>query len=201
MVDVASSLYRSDLLDYAEKEIKLSGWLDSKGQYRDKEKELICKNVFALLKTLLGVKHNVRTVSYVRNMFDRLTRFLPIAPLTGEDGEWKLWMDGLDGDLYQNVRCSSVYKRGVDGQAYDDAAVLFWRWVERELVKGEVGYPGVVVDKEYFTSGASAKYIIFPYVVQDDPIYAFFPTDKFPNESIEIAPAHDSTWVWVMDES
>lgn len=173
------SKYRSDLLDYAKREIQATGWLSSTGEYKDKDKELICENVIKLLVVFLEAEHSVKTATYTQDMFSRLTRFVPLTPLTGEEDEWELcW----DGKIYRNKRCRSVYKHGKDEKAYDDGAVFFWKWVERELEEGEAGYPGTVVEKEYFTNVNSIRHITFPYVLKDEPEYVFVPTDKFPNE-------------------
>ena len=173
------SKLRADLLDYAKKEIQLTGWQHKTGESKGKDKELVCKNVLDLVDVFSKAGHSAVTAAYARDMFHRLTRCLPIMPLTGEDDEWELWVDGMH---YQNKRCRSIYKYGKDGQAYDNAAAFFWKWVERELGESEPGYPGTVVKQEYFTTGDSARNITFPYVVKDEPEYVFVPTDKFPNE-------------------
>jgi hypothetical protein len=50
-----------------------------------------------------------------------LTRLLyskPLSRLTGEDDEWFL-AQGDPETVYQNIRCSSVFKATKDGPAYD----------------------------------------------------------------------------------
>jgi hypothetical protein len=54
--------------------------------------------------------------SVVIPIISRLLVGKPLRPLTGEDSEWHT--PGPDKDVYQNVRCSSVFKTK-DGPAYD----------------------------------------------------------------------------------
>ena len=55
-------------------------------------------------------------VSIMVPVLDRLLRGLPLAPLTGEDDEWSDPMG--DGELLQNIRCGTVFKRK-DGSVFD----------------------------------------------------------------------------------
>lgn len=48
----------------------------------------------------------------------RLLNGQPLTPITGEADEWMYVGDMGDDPVWQNVRCSSVFK-GKDGRAYD----------------------------------------------------------------------------------
>lgn len=50
---------------------------------------------------------------------EKLMRFEPLTPLTGEDGEW----NGLGDGWQQNRRCSHVFKE--NGEAYDSRGKVF----------------------------------------------------------------------------
>jgi hypothetical protein len=58
-------------------------------------------------------------------VLERLMRGLPLSALTGEDDEWHDPMG--DGQMFQNVRCSTVFKNAA-GKTWDidgDADVTF----------------------------------------------------------------------------
>lgn len=58
---------------------------------------------------------------------EKLCLFEPISPITGLDDEWMLVSDNITGgqELYQNIRCGSIFKEGKDGNPYYlDALVL-----------------------------------------------------------------------------
>jgi len=49
----------------------------------------------------------------------------PIAPITGEDDEWNDVSSYCNGELmYQNKRCSAIFKDGKDGDAYYIDAII-----------------------------------------------------------------------------
>lgn len=67
----------------------------------------------------------------------------PIAPLTGADDEWCDITELNDGEsMYQNNRCSAVFKDGKDGRAYYIDAIIKetqdgsrwsgWLWLSKE---------------------------------------------------------------------
>lgn len=89
--------------------------------------------------------HSGFSASYAISCLEKLLRFKPLRPLTGEDDEW-VCHDYGNGDVtYQNKRCSHVFK-GVDGQAYDSNGKVF-----------------VDEDGCSYTSGDSRVNIVFPY--------------------------------------
>lgn len=115
----------------------------------------IKKDVVALCAELekhSGNVNNMRSKAIVR-LFAKLASHIPLTPLTGADDEWVLLMDPEDGDpdpldiLYQNKRCTRVYKRR-NGTAFD--------------VEGRVfSYDG----STWFRNKDSIKDITFPYMV------------------------------------
>ena len=44
------------------------------------------------------------------HLFERLARFEPITPLTGDDSEWTEVAEQNGGTLYQSRRCPHVFK-------------------------------------------------------------------------------------------
>jgi len=85
--------------------------------------------------------HSGFSANYAANCLDKLFRWLPLRPLTGEDDEWQ----EIGNGEWQNKRCSRVFK-GKDGRAYDIDGRIF-----REP------------DGTCYTSKDSWVYIDFPY--------------------------------------
>lgn len=111
----------SNLVKHAEFELKALGMLDS----GDEMNEFMCKNLLELLTTFSKQGHSGFSASYCLNLFEKLAKFEPITPLTGEDWEW-VEVAEQDGKLYQNKRCSHVFKddKGaydIDGRVFRDA--------------------------------------------------------------------------------
>ena len=154
----------SNLHKHAMLEFRAAGWLDDDSNYMDEMQEAICKHVLKLLDVFADEGHSGSTAPYAVNLFKTLAMFEPVVPLTGEDWEWTDVSDTRDGRiLYQNKRCSHVFKDG-DGQAYDIDGKVFWEWVRFPLIEGEEGYPGFSEPtKSYYTSGESRVFVTFPY--------------------------------------
>ena len=137
-------------------EFRAAGWTDEDGKFNDEMQELICKHVLKLLEVFNGEGHSGSSAPYAINLFEKLAKFEPVAPLTGEDWEWTDVSEygGRDnGILYQNKRCGHVFKDN-DG-AYDMDGIIFWEW----FTDKETGEKF----KSYFTSRESRVPVTFPY--------------------------------------
>lgn len=88
--------------------------------------------------------HSGFSASYAVSALEKLLRFEPLGPLTGEPDEW-VELDYDDDMKAQNKRCSHVFRRA-DGTAYDIEARIF-----REP------------DGACFTGKGSSVDITFPY--------------------------------------
>lgn len=88
--------------------------------------------------------HSGMSAAITTSLVEKLMRYEPISPLTGEDSEW---MEVTTG-VFQNIRCNHIFKQAdrFDGQAYDINGIV-WR--------DEDGY--------CFTNGDSFVPITFPY--------------------------------------
>jgi hypothetical protein len=154
---------KSDLSSYVKhalREFKAAGWVDENGKFDDEMQEMICNHVIKLLDVFHGEGHSGTSAHYTIDLFEKLAKFEPIAPLTGEDWEWN-HVGELDGKLYQNNRCGRVFKD--DTGAYDVDGKVFWEWGVDE--QGE-HY------KTYFTSKDSRVYIEFPYSPKTEYVYS-----------------------------
>ncbi len=153
---------------HAWEEFRAAGWTNDKNEFNDGMQEAICTHVLKLLSVFADEGHSGSSAPYAINLFEKLAKFEPVAPLTGEDWEWVEVSD----DMYQNKRCSHVFK-GADGKAYDIDGKIFWDWHQDE--NGEMY-------KSHFTGRESRVYIEFPYVPKRE--YVFSPTEQWPDEVI-----------------
>jgi hypothetical protein len=82
-------------------------------------------------------------------MIGAILSFKPIGPLLGTDNEWVDVAEVSGRVLWQNKRCSRVFREG-DGQAYDIDGIV---WKETDL-------DGAVTT---FTNHESRVPVTFPY--------------------------------------
>jgi len=146
-------VHMSNLEQHAINEFRAAGWIDAAGKYTDEMQEAICKHVLALIKLFADEGHSGSTAPYTVNVFEKLAKFEPLVPLTGEEWEWVDVADyGNRGhQLWQNKRCGRVFK-DLNG-AYDIDGKVFWEWSEYEGEKF----------KSYYTSRESRVPVTFPY--------------------------------------
>ena len=78
------------------------------------------KDILELIETFEKQGHSGFSGNYVLSIFERLVRFLPITPLTGDDDEWNE-CGGVN--YWQNKRCGRVFKDS-DGP-YDSCVRVF----------------------------------------------------------------------------
>ena len=152
-----------NLKEWAENELDLIG-LDESDEYNG----MMRKHILHMVDEFAKEGHSGMSANYAINALNKLLRWEPISPLTGEDWEWQ--EVGLDGDnggmLYQNVRCPRVFKN--DNGAWDNSGIVFWEWNERPLEPDEDGYPGVRMYKSHYTSRDSRTPVTFPYTPQTE---------------------------------
>ena len=156
---------------HAMEEFRAAGWTNENGKFKDEMQEMICNHVLELLEVFHDEGHSGSSAPYAINLFTKLAKFEPIAPLTGEDWEWHDVSEYSGKTTWQNKRCGSVFKD--DTGAYDIDGIVFWDWH-----KDEDG----VMHKSYFTGSGSRVPVTFPYIKPDKPQYVFRPTEEFPNE-------------------
>ncbi len=141
---------------YAQMEFRAAGWTDENGNFKDEMQEAICAHVLKLLEVFGDEGHSGSSAPYAINLFSKLAKFEPVAPLTGEDWEWSdvsEYGGRDDGPLYQNKRCGRVFKD--NNGAYDIDGIVWYDWYTNE--EGEK-------HKSYFTGRGSRVPVTFPYV-------------------------------------
>lgn len=104
-----------NLLAHADRELPPPKGDDMQALMNDQLRELL------LVFSTHG--HSGFSAAYARNALDKLLKFEPLRPLTGEPDEWVEVADGT----WQNRRCGRVFKSAdrFDGQPYDFEAVVF----------------------------------------------------------------------------
>lgn len=160
----------SNLKNHALREFRAAGWTDNNGNFKDEMQELICKHVLKLIEIFSEEGHSGSSAPYAINLFTKLAKYEPIAPLTGEDSEWNLVYE----DTYQNNRFSEVFKQSdrFDGKPYWMNGKIFWEWASHPDIDDGKPY------KAYFTSRDSAVPIEFPWVKPESE-YVFWPCEEY----------------------
>ena len=141
---------------HAWNEFRAAGWVDENNKFNDEMQEMICTHVLKLLDVFHDEGHSGSSAPYAINLFKKLASFEPVAPLTGEDWEWHDVSEygGRDnGPLFQNKRCSHVFKD--NNGAYDIDGIVFYDW----RIDEETGERY----KSHFTSIESRVPVTFPY--------------------------------------
>ena len=113
----------------------------------DEINDVMCEHILKMVNVFAEEGHSGFSANYAISILQKLLRFEPLSPLTGEDDEWNDVSEYSGYKLYQNKRLSRVFKEGKDGQAYD--------------IRGKVF---VEPDGCSYTSRDSRVYIEFPYV-------------------------------------
>ncbi len=104
-----------NLTDFGRTELESAGLFSAESDYDG----MLGTSVMELLEVFGKQGHSGFSAMMVTNLFNKLARYQPIQPLTGEDSEWNEVTDGV----YQNRRCHHVFKE--NGQAYDIDGKVF----------------------------------------------------------------------------
>ena len=157
------------LVEYAESELDRIGMVDD-GDMNG----MMRKHLIHMVHEFAEEGHSGFSASYALQCLHKLLKFKPLSPLTGEDDEWTEVTRMSGYPHFQNKRCSSVFKDGKNGQAYDIDGKVFWEWYKDEET-GEAR-------KSYYTCFESRVPVTFPYVVPDEPIYEYRKSDADPKQ-------------------
>jgi len=138
--------------DHALREFRAAGWLNDDGSYADGMQEAMCQHVLKLLQVFEDEGHSGSSAPYAVDLFSKVALFKPILPLSGNDDEWNEIGEEDGQKLYQNRRCSHVFKRG--DAAYDSQGIIFWEWFTDSEGKRH---------KSHFVNSDSRTPVTFPY--------------------------------------
>lgn len=106
----------SNLKDFARAELERAKMFGEDGDFYG---GIMGDVVMKLIDVFADQGHSGMSAEMAVSLFERLARFEPISPLTGEDDEWIEVGDGM----FQNRRCSHVFKQ--NGEAYDSEGRVF----------------------------------------------------------------------------
>lgn len=121
-------------------------------------KEEMTKNVLDIVRIFQNQGHSGFSASYAIYILERVLRFKPITALTGKDDEWnEPYIDGWGNKVYQNKRCSSVFK-SVD----NDGNMVSCHDNDAIIVSDDGGLT-------WFTSSETHKHVTFPYFPPTHP--------------------------------
>lgn len=134
---------QSNIVSYAEKELRIAGWYDEDSLYGD----LVPKAVMKAVRLFAIEGHSGMSAGLVNHITSTVCMFKPLTPLTGDDNEWVEVGTGV----YQNKRMSSVFKE--NGTAY---------WIDGRVFRGPSGVT--------YTSKESRVDIEFPWTPTDPEI-------------------------------
>jgi len=140
------------LHDYAKRELDRLCPPDANG-IKDELQEWIDRNVLQIVDLFSDQGHSNTSAMYVLNILERVLRFHPLTPLTGEDDEWVACL-GQEDDKQQNNRYYSVFRNNHDNStAYD---------IEGKIFSSDGG-------RTFWTSKDSRVPITFPFTVPKCP--------------------------------
>lgn len=127
------------LLEHAKRELALLG--DG-----DEMQQAMNKHLLHMVDLFAKEGHSGFSASYTISILEKLLRYEPLTPLTGEDDEWnEVHPDQYGLPVYQNKRCSHVFKDKTG--AYD---------TEGRIMREPSG--------ACYLGQGSMVYVAFPYV-------------------------------------
>lgn len=137
-------------IEYAESELARIGLT------ADSEDEMnlaMREHILRMVRVFSQEGHSGFSASYAVACLEKLLRYEPLSPLTGEDDEWT----EVDDGIFQNKRCSRVFKvvEGDETITYDIDGIVFWDWYTDK----ETGEKY----KSHFTCKDSRVPVVFPY--------------------------------------
>lgn len=146
--------------DFIKNELKIleDGCTDKEALEMQK---VVTKDILDIYKVFSNQQHSGYSASYILGLLDRLLRYIPVSPLTGEESEWNK-LDYNDDVCYQNKRCPQVFKDS-EGRAYN---------VEGKAFSDDNGHT-------WYTNANSRVYIEFPYSVPLTPEYVVIDNKTF----------------------
>lgn len=107
------------LVEHAKAELALIGSDDG-----DEMQSAMNSHILTMVGHFAEEGHSGFSASYAIGILEKLLRFEPLTPLTGDDAEWTDMSEYGPEPVWQNKRCSRVFK-AADGSAYDIDGKVF----------------------------------------------------------------------------
>ena len=108
----------SDLISFAKSELDIVGMKEDDSEISNRAMR---EHILKMVEVFSDEDHSGFSANYAVAILQKLLRFEPLSPLTGEDSEWNLISE--KENLYQNKRCSYVFRE--NGKAYDINGKVF----------------------------------------------------------------------------
>ena len=124
------------LIDHAKTEFLALGYKPI-GEEEDDPNKWIQEDVLELLDVFSKQGHSGGSAPYAVHYFNKLALFEPLSPITSKDEEWSEVGDAM----FQNKRCSALFKDGVDGKPYYIDAII-WQ------TQNDWAYTGSAIDSK-----------------------------------------------------
>lgn len=112
----------STSISHAKREFLKLGYKPIEEYDDDDPNKWVQENVFELLEVFSKQGHSGSSAPYVVNLFKKLALYEPVSPIMCTDDEW----NEVGDNVYQNNRCSAVFKKGINGKPYYLDAIV-WR--------------------------------------------------------------------------
>lgn len=141
--------------EYAETEMNRA-WPET-----DPMQDMMKQNVLEIVDVFNKQGHSGMSASYVLGVIDRVLRFLPISPLTGDEDEWGAAYG--DDDTQQNLRCSKVFRAHHDNSTAHN--------IEGKVFSTDGG-------ETYFSNRNSSVPVSFPYYPPLYPEFVILESEK-----------------------
>jgi hypothetical protein len=104
-----------DLITHAQNELDAIGMTIDSPDEMNREMR---KHILRLVMEFSNEGHSGFSASYAVSILEKLLRYQPLAPLSGNDEEWVNVAEQSGKPLWQNKRASHVFREG-DDYAYD----------------------------------------------------------------------------------
>ena len=144
-----------DIHEYAESEMNRA-WPET-----DSMQDMVKQNVLEIVDVFSKQGHSGASANYVLGIIDRVLRFLPICPLTGDEDEWGEAYG--DDDTQQNRRCGKVFRNHHDNSTAHN--------IEGKVFSTDGG-------ETYFANRNSSVPVSFPYYPPLHPEFVILETGK-----------------------
>ena len=109
----------SRCISHAKRELKLLGY--KLGQKKEDPNKWVVENLLELLSVFSKQGHSGFSAPYTAEIFKKLALFEPLSPITCKDNEW----NEVGEKVFQNNRCSAVFKDGKKGRPYYLDAIVW----------------------------------------------------------------------------
>ncbi len=140
------------VVDHAKAEFLALGYEPIEDLEKDDPNRWIQEGTLELLEVFAKQGHSGGSAPFAISYFKKLASYEPLCPVTGADEEWN---EVSRDDMFQNKRCSALFKDGSDGKPYYIEAIVWESGKDRT-------YIGSAIDSEG-NNVLSRQYVKLPF--------------------------------------